>query len=402
MLTAMKKAFRFLVPGWTNGRTFPPVPAPLEDQVQLPDFPNIRDWGDRPSIILKNSLENSFQQELATQAATNAGASDTLDVLVLSGGSDNGAFGAGILCGWTKRGDRPVFKVVTGFSTGALISFFAFLGPAYDDTLKEVFTTVSAKDIFKAKNIFSILTSESLADNRPLADMIAKYTNGKMLDEIAAEHVKGRRLFVSTTQLDSQRLVIWDLGAIAASGQAQAPALFRKILLASSALPGIFPPVYFKVQAGGQTYEELHVDGATGLEALTYEHAIQPLSTSLKADSNGKRLPRLFIIRNGQLRPEWQDVKSQVFSIMPVALVTMIKNQSVGDLYRLYHESQREGFDYNLAIIPDDFQVLKREKFDTAYMNKLFSLGYEMASRGYPWAKKPPRLGSRETRLNSL
>ena len=176
--------------------------------------------------------------------------------------------------------------------------------------------------------------------------------------EIAAEYRKGRRLFVSTTQLDSQRLVIWDLGAIAASGHAQALALFRKVLLASSALPGIFPPVYFKVEAGGQTYEEMHVDGAIGMEALTYEHAIEPLSTSRK-----RRIPRLeaprrlFIIRNGQLRPEWQEVKPQTLSIMPVALVTLIKNQSVGDLYRLYHEAGRDGFDYNLAIIPDDFQV---------------------------------------------
>lgn len=392
MFTAMKKALRVLVPGWNNGRSLPPVPASLEDQIQLAEFPNVRDWGDRPSLILAKSLEDSFRQELAAQAA-DADAPKTLDVLVLSGGSENGAFGAGILCGWTERGDRPVFKVVTGFSTGALISLFAFLGPAYDDLLKKVFTTISAKDIFTVKNIFSILTSESVADNTPLAEMIAKYTDEKLLAQIATEHLKGRRLFVCTTQLDSQRLVIWDLGAIAASGHSQALALFRKILLASAALPGIFPPVYFKVQAGGQAYEELHVDGATGLEALTYEHAIQPLSASRVADPDNDRPRRLFIIRNGQLRPEWQEVKPKVFSIMPLALAALIKNQSVGDLYRLYHESRRDGFDYNLAIIPEDFQNAKREKFDTAYMKALFSLGYDLASQGRSWSKQPPRLG---------
>ncbi len=290
-----------------------------------------------------------------------------------------------------KHGDRPVFKVVTGFSTGALISLFAFLGPAYDEQLKEAFTTVSAKDIFKVKNIFSILTSESIADSSPLAELIARYTDEKLLAEIAAEFRKGRRIFVCTTQLASQRLVVWDLGAIAASEHPQALPLIRKILLASAALPGIFPPVYFKVTAGEQTYEEIHVDGVIGMEALTYEHAIQPWFAGSRGYPQSNWARRLFIIRNGLLRPEWQEVKTQTLAILPLALVSLIKNQVVGDLYRLYHEAGRDGFEYHLAVIPDDFQVQKREKFDSAYMNKLFSLGYAMAGQGYPWARKPPR-----------
>ncbi len=272
MYDAMKELLRFLLPGWTKTRFSPPVPSALEELVQVPEFPNVRDWGDRPSLILKKSLEESFQQELACQDNI----PKTQDVLVLSGGSDNGAFGAGLLCGWTRHGDRPVFKVVTGFSTGALISIFAFLGSAYDAQLKETFTTVSAKDIFKVKNIFSILTSASIADSSPLAELIIRYSDEKLLSEVATQFRQGRRIFVCTTQLTSQRLVVWDLGAIAASGHPQALPLFRKVLLASAALPGIFPPVYFKVTAGEETYEEIHVDGAIGLEALTYEHAIQP------------------------------------------------------------------------------------------------------------------------------
>ena len=391
MYAAMKQFTRFLLPGWTKARSLPPVPVELEEQVQVPEFPNVRDWGDRASPILKKSLEESFLQELACQDDKPANAQKTQDVLVLSGGSDNGAFGAGLLCGWTRHGNRPTFKLVTGFSTGALISVFAFLGPGYDEQLKEAFTTVSAKNIFKVKNIFSILTSESIADSRPLAELIDKYFTEKLMAEVATEYGRGRRIFICTTQLASQRLVVWDLGKIAAGGHPGALTLLKKILLASSALPGIFPPVYFKIIAGEQTYEEIHVDGAIGLEALTYEHAIQPWVAGVKMNPQGQWARRLFIIRNGLQRPEWQEVKSQTLAIMPLALVTLIKNQIVGDLYRLYHEAGRDGFEYNLAVIPDDFRAEKREKFDTAYMNKLFSLGYEMAGQGFPWAKKPMR-----------
>jgi hypothetical protein len=390
MYAAMKQLIRFLLPGRAKERSLPSLPVELEEQVAVPEFPNVRDWGDRASLVLKKSLEESFRQELACRDDKPAHDQKTQDILVLSGGSDNGAFGAGLLCGWTKHGDRPTFKVVTGFSTGALISAFAFLGPGYDEQLQEAFTTVSAKNIFKVKNIFSILTSESIADSRPLAELIGKYFTEKLLAEIAAQYGRGRRIFICTTQLASQRLVVWDVGKIAASGHAGALTLLKKIYLASSALPGIFPPVYFKVIAGGQTYEEIHVDGAIGMEALTYEHAIQPWAAGVQMNPQSQWARRLFIIRNGLLRPEWQEIKAKTLAIMPLALVTLIKNQVVGDLYRLYHEAGRDGFEYNLAVIPDDFRVEKREKFDTAYMNNLYSLGYEMASQGFPWARKPP------------
>lgn len=392
---ASKKIFRLLVQGCATVRSCSPLPASLEGEVQVPGFPGVRGWGDALSQSFHESVAEARRQELAAQPGKPAGelALKSEDVLVLSGGGDNGAFGAGLLCGWTEHGDRPAFKLVSGISTGALTGFLAFAGPSYDRQLKEAYTTISAKNIFKVKNIFSILTSESLVDSQPLADLIARFANEKMLEDIAVAHREGRRLFVGTSQLDSQRLVIWDLGAVAASGQPQALALFRKILLASSSLPGIFPPVYFEVQAGGQTYEEMHVDGATVGDAITYEHAVQPLATMQKAtDRSATRPRRLFIIRNGRLKPEWQRVKPHPLAIMPRGLATLIKNQSVGDLYRLYHESQRDGFDYHLAVIPEDFQVTRQEDFDTAFMNQLFDLGYDMARRGYPWAKKPTQI----------
>src|SRR3989339_724991 len=393
--SASKKIFRLLTKGCAEERSYPPVPPSLEEKVAVPGFPGVRGWGNSPGAGLRESLAEALRQELAAQDGKPAGklALNSEDVLVLSGGSDNGAFGAGLLCGWTEHGDRPTFKLVSGCSTGALIGLFAFLGPTYDGQLKEAYTTISAKNIFRMKKLFSILTSESIADSQPLSELIAKYVNEKMLQDIAAGYREGRRLFATTTQLDCQRLVVWDLGAIAASGHPQALALFRKVLLASSALAGGFSPVYFEVQAEGQTYGEMHVDGATAAEAITYEHTVQPLTAIQEVETPARQRPRrLFVIRNGQLRPEWQEVKPHLLSIMPRALATLIKNQCVGDLYRLYYEAQRDAFDYHLAIIPEDFQAPEHEKFDPAYMNQLFDLGYEMARRGCPWAKKPPRL----------
>jgi Patatin-like phospholipase len=388
MYHSLKRLVQSLLPNFTKARSHPPVPADLEEDVHMPELPKVRDWGDRPSLILRKSLAESWQQELLYEKENPDKGRSKQDVLVLSGGSDNGAFGAGLLCGWTEHGDRPVFKVVTGFSTGALLSIPAFLGSEYDELLKTLFTTVSAKDIFRVKNIFSILTSESIVDSRPLADSLERYFDEGILAALAEQYRRGRRLFICTTQFSSQRLVVWDIGAIAASQHPGALALLKKITLASAALPGIFPPAHFEVTAGGHTYEEIHVDGALGMESLTYEFAIEPLISGCPMNSQGRRL---FIIRNGVFRPEWQEVKAKTLAILPLALVTLIKNQVMGDLYRLYHEASRNGFEYNLACIPDEIQVEKREKFDTTFMKQLFSLGYSMSRQGYPWAHKPPR-----------
>src|SRR3989339_776623 len=191
-----KKFFGFLRKGCPVERPFPPVPPCREEKVTVPGFPGVRGWGNGPGPGLRESLAEALRQELAAQDGKPAGklALNSEDVLVLSGGSDNGAFGAGLLCGWTEHGDRPTFKLVSGFSTGALIGLFAFLGPTYDGQLKEAYTTISAKNIFRMKKIFSILTSESIADSQPLSELIAKYVNEKMLEDIAAGHRQGRRL----------------------------------------------------------------------------------------------------------------------------------------------------------------------------------------------------------------
>jgi hypothetical protein len=365
-----------------------PLPAALEEQAQIPDLPRVRAWGDEPSKSFERSAIESIEQE---KAANHGKLEPVAYVLALSGGGAQGAFGAGVLCGWTQTGTRPRFKLVTGISTGALMAPFAFLGPSYDARLKQAYTTISDKDIFQAHGPVSILLSlvnlkelPSLADTRPLTKLVAKLIDAQVLQEIAQEHLQGRRLLMGTVQLDAQRLVIWDMGAIAGSGHPQALELFRKIMVASAAIPAMFPPEYFDVEAGGETFQEMHVDGGTKAQVMLYETAISLYAVGIQ------RPRKLFIIRNEQVHPEWKKVKPQLKYIAIRAIDTLLKSQGVGDLYRLYVHAQRDKFDYNLAYIPADFTARPTSAFDTAYMNQLFQLGYDLACRGFPWRKYPP------------
>jgi hypothetical protein len=252
-------------------RTRHPVPPALQEEAQVVGMPDIRGYADAADDSLFRSAVDSVRQELAAQPGKPAGVflTDTVDFLALSGGGADGAFGAGLLCGWSEHGDRPRFKLVTGISTGSLIAPFAFLGPKYDAPLKEVYTTISTKNIYRLRNLLKMLHSDSLADTWPLAELATKYMDDQMLRDIAAEHQKGRRLFVGTANLDAQRLTVWDMGAIAAMGTPEAFKLFRRLLLASAAIPVMFPPIYLEVEAGGKKYDDVHVDGGAVAEVIT-------------------------------------------------------------------------------------------------------------------------------------
>jgi predicted acylesterase/phospholipase RssA len=379
-----------LVPACATLRSHAPLPAALENEVRVPGFPEeVRAWADQPSKSLTRSAVGSIQEE--REAYGEEILKKPVALLALSGGGDNGAFGAGVLCGWTQHGDRPRFKLVTGISTGALIAPFAFLGSDYDANLK-VYTMVTQEEIFRRKSLLTALWRESLADTRPLAQLIFKYIDEPVLQAVAAEHKKGRRLFIGTTQFDAQRLVIWNMGAIAASGHPEALKLFQKILLASASIPGFFPPQYFQVEAGGLKYEEMHVDGGTMAQVILYEAALKPfaeMENLMEVKLTGR--PKvLYIIRNGPVKPNWNKVRPRLVPIASRAINTLIKAQGVGDLYRLMAFARRDKMDFNLAAIPGDFPPPPEDMFDQEYMNKLFDFAHETARKGYPWKKYPP------------
>jgi len=178
--------------------------------------------------------------------------------------------------------------------------------------------------------------------------------------------------------------VIWNMGAIANSGNPKALELFRKIMVASASIPAFFPPQFIEVEAFGKKYTEMHVDGGVEAEVMLYENAIKPFTIS------GLRDRKLYIIRNEQVYPQFKKVKPQLKDIAARAIDSLLKSQGIGDLYRLYTYAKRDDLDYNLAFIPKDFHATSNSEFDTAYMNALFNVGYNMACCGYPWTKHPP------------
>ena len=313
-----------------------------------------------------------------------------VNFLALSGGGSDGAFGAGVLGGWTASGKRPEFDLVTGVSTGALTAPFAFLGPKYDPALKEVFTQSTTKDIAIAQPIRGLLGGDSLASNAPLAKVVAFYVNEGFLQEVAEQHRRGRRLLIGTTNLDAERPVIWDMGAIAVSGRPESLQLFRKVLLASAAIPAVFPPGFIEVAGDGGVYDEMHVDGGA-----TREVFLVPTQFMAKKADGGlgiNPIRRAYIIRNGHVAPEYKAVKAKTLSIAGRAVSSLIKSQGVGDLYELYVFCKANGIDYNIAYIPGDFHDTSTQAFDPVYMGKLYDLGFRLAQNGYPWKKVPPRM----------
>jgi predicted acylesterase/phospholipase RssA len=306
--------------------------------------------------------------------------------LAISGGGDDGAFGSGLLVGWTEAGGRPQFDIVTGVSTGSLIAPFAFLGPAYDPQLRQVYTTISPDDIYIKRGILGGIFSDALSDTTPLSNTIAQFFDASMMEAVAREYMKGRLLLIGTTNLDAEQPTIWNIGAIAASGNPGALELIRKILRASSAVPGYFQPVMIDVELNGQHYQELHVDGGAVAQIFLY-----PSNIAL-----GQFAPRdreAFLIRNAREGSDWANVQRRTLSVGGRAISVLLRSSGANDLTRIYFVTQRDGVDYNLAYIASDFTVPHpTADFDSAYMNALFNYGYQKARAGYPWQKTPPLL----------
>ena len=365
------------------------VPAGATVKAEIPGMPGVR-------YVLPEDLPAVFrdaQESLAAELKARAGAEATaplppVSFLAVSGGGDDGAYGAGLLCGWTAVGNRPEFKLVTGISTGALIAPFAFLGSKYDDLLRQFYTSVTPKDILETRNILSAVFNDALADNEPLKRLVRKIITAEMLKEIANEHAKGRILFVATTNLDARRPVIWNMTKIAAIGNPKSLKLFQDIMVASAAIPGAFPPTMFDVEFDGRPYQEMHVDGGAFAQVFVYPAAFELKERAIEAGAQRDRT--LYIIRNSKLMPDWSEVERKTLSIIGRAIASLVQTQGIGDLYRLYAISQRDGVDYNLTYIPTTFDAPHTEEFDTEYMRALFKVGYEQASKGDPWAKHPP------------
>lgn len=371
-----------LVSGCATIDRLPAVPLAMASEIAPLSAPDARFYPDGDPDTVRALARHVHDKRIMATGGI-AKKPLTEHYLAISGGGDDGAFGAGLMLGWTARGDRPEFLVVTGISTGALSAPFVFLGPDYDAKLKEVYTETSADDIFTRRSVLAAFSDDALADTTPLRNLIARYVDKTMIKRIAQEYDKGRLLLVGTTNLDQSRAVIWNIGAIAKSTDPRARDLIIEVLRASASIPGAFPPVMLDVVVDGKHFEEMHVDGGAVAQAFLY-----PSTIRIKPRKDRRHVA--YVIRNGRLfRPE-EKVRRQTLAIAGQAIATMTAASGVNDTFRIYLTTKRDGVGFNLAYIDDDFKTPYKGPFDREYMRTLFAYGFAKGKAGFPWRNSPP------------
>ena len=365
------------------------LPEDLAHSSQIPGIKNAYDWGDQEPLDLDQRQNEALDMvNRLVSVRGEAWRKEPLNYLALSGGGSNGAFGAGILNGWSKAGTRPKFNIVTGISTGAIIAPFAFLGSDYDWILREIYTQYGTRDIVRFRSMLGSLLGDSAADVSGMKDLIRKYIDAEVMQAIAKEYIGGRSLFIGTTNLDSGRPVTWDIGLIAASGAPHALSLIQNIILASASIPGIFPPVMIEYEANGVRYHEMHVDGGVTRQVFLFPGELRYQQLLKELGLTGKQ--QLYIVYNGNFVQTREVVKHNIFAISTRSIGTLIKNQGVGDLYRMFLFTQQNNIAYRLTSIPQDFSKQPDEMFDRDYMHELYDSGFQKGQRPDFWQHYPP------------
>lgn len=365
------------------------LPENLALKAQIPGIDGAYIWGDQAPLDL--GKQQSDAVDMVSRLVSERGnelLKEPLNYLALSGGGPNGAYGAGILNGWSKAGTRPNFNIVTGVSTGAIIAPFAFLGPDYDRTLRDIYTQYRTSDAVQFRSALSILFGDSAADVSGMRTLIRKHVDMDVMQEIAKEYIEGRSLFIGTTNLDAGRPVSWDIGRIAASGDPNALSLIHDIILASASIPGVFPPVMIEYEANGARYHEMHMDGGVTRQVFLFPGELRYQELLKDLGLTGKQ--RLYILYNGSLEHKREVVKQDFFAISTRSIGALIKNQGIGDLYRLFLFAEKNDIDYRLTSIPLDFSIEPEEMFDRDYMQSLYERGFQRGQKPSFWQHTPP------------
>ncbi|MCA1434752.1 patatin-like phospholipase family protein [Bradyrhizobium sp. BRP20] len=335
------------------------------------DIDGLRRYADEPATKFSLEKDNSTA---------------TRTYLALSGGGADGAYGVGVLNGWTAARTRPTFSVVSGVSTGGLIAPFAFLGPQYDDTLKKVYTSGIAESLLNDPSIMRVLFGSGLFGNTRLRELVARYVGPEIMAQVAREHAKGRRLLVVTTDLDTQRTAIWDMGKIAAVGTPEALKLFRDVMAASASIPLVFPPIMIDAEGGGRKFQEMHVDGGVTAPVLTLPEAL--LFQSGRLPGNAK--VDIYILVNKKIERNFELVSNGTIDVASRSLSAITQSQTRSIIFSTYDFAKRNRLGFHLSYIARDYPAPPSEGFDTTYMRALYQYGYEKAASGQAWTSTLP------------
>lgn len=374
--TTLSLTLLFLLTGCgAKQRLYMPAEAKNYEQATLDGYENIRYWGDRAAVY-------AYNPENIEQMKANKTLTKRIDVLALSGGAEDGAYGAGFLKGWSDQGDRPEFVIVTGISTGVLMAPFAFLGEKYDHVLKRLYTQTSQKNIFDLVPI-EALFGASLGDTAPMKKILAEEIDDDFVAELAREARRGRILQIGTTNLDAQRPMVWEITEIAKSGHPNAKKLIQDIMLASASIPGAFPPVLIDVSIDGKPHQEVHVDGGVTRQIFVYPRDLDVRKFEELLNISPEK--HMWLIRNTKVEPEYTAVPLSIGSLAGRSVSTLIKYQGRGDLVNITSLAKRDGFSVNITNVPKNFDVPLTEMFDTKYMRALYQVGYEKARSKSAW-----------------
>jgi predicted acylesterase/phospholipase RssA len=379
----------FLISGCASQRVSPPTEG---DSLLLP-------WGAVNIDYTDSSSEAIFTDEALNAAAdfiqeyhqSNPGERIPYRVLALSGGGSRGAYGAGVLAGWTATGTRPEFDVVTGISTGALQATAAFLGPDYDEALA-AFNDVDNDDIFTSAGRTALLTKSSLYDTAPLRAMLIDSLDRETIDAVAIEYKKGRHLFIGTTNLDANAFTVWNMGMIASSNRPDRLQLYRDVVLASASFPMAFPPVYFPVTtAEGKTYNQMHVDGGAreSIFVWVYLAELQQKLLEIGIDWDEHVAPQIYMLNNGKLFTDhtYHPVPADTISIAMSSIESLSRKNTAASIYYIWSTGLVNGASISLAFIPKDYDLsnLGILEFNQVEMNRLYQHGFEQAVDSQAW-----------------
>ena len=321
------------------------------------------------------------------------------NILVLSGGDAGGAYGCGFLAGWrdSAKNPRPVFDVVTGVSTGALMATATFLGePRDDQALRDIYTRITDKDVYHRP--FSFGPLNAAVDTGPLRQLLARHITVDVFRRVAAAHRAGRRLYVATVGLDQGRLVIWPLSKMAAdtcdNDLNAGLERYRRVLLAAASIPLLFPPV--------EIDGELHVDAGLreGLFLRAQMLGNTAASDPLPAGQGTAAMPTVYVIVNGKLGTKPEAVGDDVVHIGLRSLTMYHDALATFNLREVAHVvlGHQPSFRFKYVAIPDQTEDgpgpgLFGAMFDPAVTRRLYDEGETLAKKSVsPWREGLPPL----------
>jgi hypothetical protein len=322
------------------------------------------------------------------------------NVLCLSGGGSFGAYSAGVLIGWTEQGTRPEFDVVTGISTGALISTFAFLGPKYDPQLRHFYTALRSRDLYRLRPVRALLGGEAFADTSPMAARLDAFFTPEVVREIADAHRRGRRLYVGTTEQEGKQFVVWDIGAMAERGRPCDRDLIVKVILGSAAPAGFFPSAQIDVEVDGRRYTERHVDGSVS-QSLFFRPPYVPPEERSGVAARDLAGAKVYVIVAGKLYADAEVIRPWSLAQASKSVSTLLYAQTRGDLQRLYTVCLLTGMDYYVSAIPQGYEApTSSAAFEPAVMTALFEEGRRVIGSPEAWRILPPGVGNGEATLS--